>query len=310
MSVHNGAKHVGKSIESIIGQTFCEAEIIVVDDGSLDNTAEVLRYYAAEDRRIRIVHHSNQGLTRSLNTGCALATADLIARQDSGDKSLPGRLKLQVDYLEQHPDVVAVGCGVRWIGPEGEYLGQWVRNQSPQETTRDLIENGIGFVHPSVMFRRDAYEKAGGYRSQFRFAQDHDLWYRMAEQGLLATCPEVLFEYRMDVAGISPQNRTRQQRLAQLARECFLARQRGESEAALLEEANRVSWDTSIEPSISPKQGQGAAAYFVGSQLYQQRDQRCRRYLKMALAARARPIQSALKYATSFLNCRDKENNR
>ena len=310
MSVYNGGSQVAAAIQCILDQRNVELELIVIDDGATDQTPRILHEFSERDPRVRILRQANTGLTRALQKGCQAARGTLIARHDLGDNSLFDRLAVQKAYLQQHPDVVATGCGVHWIGPNGEDLGEWVRCQTPAETTCDLLKNGIGFVHPSVMFRRDAYLKSGGYRSQFRFAQDHDLWYRMAEQGLLATCPEVLFEYRMDVAGISPQNRTRQLRLGQLARECFLARQRGESEAALLEEANRVSWETSTEPSISQKQGQGAAAYFVGSQLYQQRDQRCRRYLKMALAARARPLQSAIKYATSFLNCRDKENNR
>ena len=227
MSTYNGAKRLRRTIECLLAQDDVNLELIVINDGSTDESPLILDSCCALDSRIRPVHRQNGGLTDALHVGSALARGEYIARQDVGDFSLANRLQVQARFLANHPQVVAVGSGIRWIGPEGEYLGEWVRHQAPEETTRELIDSGVGFVHPSVMFRRDAYEKAGGYRTQFRFAQDHDLWYRMAEHGLLATCPEVLFEYRMDVSGISPQNRARQKRLGELARECYFARKSG-----------------------------------------------------------------------------------
>jgi len=303
MACHNNELTIIDSIQCIVNQTFRNWELIVVNDGSTDATEKRIEQIASTEPRIRVVHQSNQGLTEALINGCRLAKGPLIARQDVGDLSLPDRFERQLRFLEQNCGVVAAGSSVRWIGPKSEYLGDWVRHQTPSETTLDLTENGTGFVHPSVMFRKDAYELAGGYRNQFRFAQDHDLWYRMAEIGMLGTCPEVLFEYRMDVSGISPQHRTRQERLGQLARECYLARKNGLSEESLLKEANRVSWDENHADVSGSASGPGDAAYFVGSQLYQQRDRRCRKYLKMALTAKSNRLRSAVKFASSFLIC-------
>lgn len=300
MAVHNGESQIGDTVDSILNQQHIDLEFIIIDDGSTDDTPRILDELSARDPRIRVVHQANTGLTQALREGCQLATAPLIARQDVGDRSLPNRLHRQRERLLSNPNVVAVGCSVRWIGPLSEHLGDWVRNQSDQETTQELLESGVGFVHPSVMFRRNTYEKTGGYRTQFRFAQDVDLWYRMAEQGCLATCPEILFAYRMDVSGISPENRPRQQRLGELARECYFARSLGTSEESLLDQAVAISQKQTPTGTVT---GTGKGSYLIGSQLYDRRDRRCRPYLAAAIRSGTQLLRAAFKYFASFVTC-------
>ncbi len=300
MGCFNVAPSVEGTVRSIQNQSMRDWELIVVDDGSTDDTPEILRRLAAEDSRIRVITQPNRGLTQALIAGCNEARASYIARQDSGDFSLPERLATQHAYLEAHADAVAVGSSVRYIGPEGEFLGEWVRQQSPRETTSDLLERGTGFVHPSAMFRRTTYIEAGGYRPQFRYAQDHDLWYRLAEIGLLGSCPEVLFEYRQELGGVSPENRVIQKKLGELARKCWELRTRGVPETPALEEAADLSLRRGATSSKIKRHSTGSSAYFVGSRLYALGDFRCRKYFLIALKARVRVIRSAFKYLGSY----------
>ncbi|MBL8816813.1 MAG: glycosyltransferase family 2 protein [Planctomyces sp.] len=300
MGCFNVASSVEGTVRSIQNQTMRDWELIVVDDGSTDDTPGILLRIAAEDSRIRVITQPNRGLTQALIAGCNEARARYIARQDSGDFSLPERLATQYAYLEAHADAVAVGSSVRYIGPEGEFLGEWVRRQSPNETTGDLLERGTGFVHPSAMFRRASYIEAGGYRPQFRYAQDHDLWYRLAEIGLLGSCPEVLFEYRQELGGVSPENRVIQKQLGELARRCWELRTRGLPETPALDEAAELSLRRAATSSGTKRHSMGSSAYFVGSRLYALGDSRCRKYFMIALKARVRVLRSAFKYLGSF----------
>src|SRR3954452_13603182 len=118
MSVYNGATTLRETLDSIRAQQGVELEVIVVDDGSTDGTAEILD--AAKG--LRVIHQENQGLTRSLITGCRAARAPFIARHDSGDRSHPDRLRKQLDLITSADDIVLVSCSTQYVGPRGEPL--------------------------------------------------------------------------------------------------------------------------------------------------------------------------------------------
>ncbi|GAB5442269.1 MAG: hypothetical protein Fues2KO_26180 [Fuerstiella sp.] len=280
MGVYNAGDALDRTIDSILGQSMTDFELIVVDDGSTDETPEKLATYAAGDSRIRIVQQKNGGLTSALSRGCEAARAAIIARQDAGDISLPTRLQTQFKYLSTLPDVVAVGCGVRRVSEDGDGLGDFSRAGSPQQVTEALLSDGIGIQHPASMFRKSAFERVGGYRAQFRFAQDTDLWLRLSEVGLIGECPEILFELIVDDHGISATRIDQQKMLWHLARECHRARANGTSEQPFLDEARRISEE--VPRVLSDRQSQRQkrrAQYFIGSQLLEQRNPACRKYL-------------------------------
>ena len=206
MSVYNGASNLAVTMNSILSQEGVELEFIVVNDGSTDKTGEILDDYARRDDRVRVIHQGNTGLTRALIRGCAAATGEFIARQDAGDVSLAGRLALQLDVFRNNSNVVMTSCGTRFVGPGNEVLYE-VR-QVGDELHRGLQHVDIGRIygpssHTSVMFRRETYEKVGGYRAQFDVAQDLDLWMRLAEAGMCWATPEVLCEFHLSKNSIS-----------------------------------------------------------------------------------------------------------
>jgi len=274
-SVCNGERYVRESIESVLAQQGVELELIVVDDGSTDRTASILADLATRDPRLRVLTQSNGGLTRALIRGCAEARGKYLARHDADDLSLPGRLAAQAALLDREPGVSFVSSWAKVIGPNGELLDEIVRDNPP---TPNLREGQGPCGHGSVMMRREAYVRAGGYRSQFRFAQDWDLWWRLAEQGSLAIIPEFLYAYRFDEAGISAAHRDLQRRFGSIAARCAAARSERLPENALLEEAERLSKERR-KTGVSP----AAANYFIGRSLLLRRDPSAREYLWKAV---------------------------
>ncbi|HYK02413.1 MAG TPA: glycosyltransferase family 2 protein [Thermoanaerobaculia bacterium] len=274
MSVYNGAAELPATLDSILGQTMRDFEVVVVDDGSGDATPSILVEYAARDGRIRVLSQANSGLTRALIRGCGEARADVIARHDCGDRSHPERFARQLALLEEGH--VLVSCAARFSTSEGDEL--YVARAEGEEVRRSLLADDAARIHAlphhgSAMFRRDAYVTAGGYRPQFRLAQDLDLWLRIAQLGTIAILPDVLYEATLDARSLSGLSRTEQVRLTALA----IALRDG-GDASLLDEAAR------IVPARASRSGEAAALYFIGKCLLQQRNAKWRRYLCDAVA--------------------------
>lgn len=197
MSVHNGEKYLRPAMTSLLQQTFADFELIVVDDGSQDGSPAILQEFAAQDSRVVVVSHENQGLTRSLNVGCQRARGEFIARMDADDVALPRRFEKQVQFLREHPEVVAVGSEVLLMDEQGWLIGP--RHQPPGHAeieARLLAGDGGAMTHPAVLVRATALRQVGGYQEKFVTGQDLDLFLRLGEVGRLANLPEVLLHWR------------------------------------------------------------------------------------------------------------------
>lgn len=265
MSVYNGADSLSATLDSVLAQQGCDFEFIVVNDGSSDGAEEILDAYAARDRRLRVIHQSNTGLTRALVTGCAAARGDFIARQDAGDVSLPGRLLSQQMLLRERSDVVLISVACRVLGPRGELLFELCRDG-------DALGDGLARLdvshikgpphHGTTMFRREAYLRVGGYRPTFVVAQDIDLWLRLAEVGHCWGLKEFGYEAKLEANSISGRRRDEQIRLGRLAVEAAKMRRAGRSDQALL--------DATIPPVKQPRKPMSRREkakffYFIGS---------------------------------------------
>ena len=194
MSVFNDGENLVKSIDSILKQTFTNFEFIIINDGSTDLTSDILTAYKNNDVRIKVIQQNNKGLASSLNTGINNSKAQLIARMDSDDVSLPERLEKQVAYLKQHSEVDILGSAAYLVSKQGDKLGVM---QLPNEHNSlvNIMHKASPFIHPSVMMRRKAVLAVGGYREYLKRAQDYELWSRLFHRCRFHNLQEPLLIY-------------------------------------------------------------------------------------------------------------------
>ncbi len=183
-------------MEGVLSQTFSSWELIAVDDGSVDDTGEILSRYASTDSRIRVIRHHNRGLAASLNAGIAEAVGDYIARLDADDVPMPHRVATQVSWMNDHPEYALVGSTALYLADKGK-TNTLKAVPTDHAAVRRLLLRGNCLIHPTVMMRKATFIAAGGYRECFAAAQDYDLWLRMIEHGLIANIAEPLIYYRI-----------------------------------------------------------------------------------------------------------------
>lgn len=201
MPCYNAAETLDQAVASILDQSFGDLELVAVDDGSSDATAELLERWAGHDRRVRPIHTEHRGIIEALNTGLTACRGQLIARMDADDRSHPERLARQLRFLDRHPELGVAGCLVEGTPLESVAEGfqiylDWLNGLvTSEEIARELyIESPL--VHPSVLMRRECIERVAGYQ-EHGWPEDYDLWLRMHAAGIrFAKLPEVLFYWR------------------------------------------------------------------------------------------------------------------
>jgi len=196
MSVYNGERFLKQSIDSILIQSFRNFEFIIIDDGSIDNTKEILREYENKDKRIKIIsNEKNVGLSKSLNKGLNLVCGDYIARMDSDDISLPNRLRKQVSFMDNNPEIGLLGTAYYEIDENDNIIGIKHFPCEDYKLRKTLIKYNP-FFHASVMIRRKILEHIGKYDEVISKAQDYELWFRIAKVSKIANLDELLMKRR------------------------------------------------------------------------------------------------------------------
>jgi glycosyltransferase involved in cell wall biosynthesis len=203
MPVYNGGAILTQAISSILGQSFANLELIIIDDGSQDDSVQVMRSYLS-DPRVAVYTQANIGLAATLNRGVELSRGAFVARQDHDDISLPERLERQYRFLLDHPEVGMVGTWASIIDNDGTLLGYHKHPVKDADLRTELIRDNP-FVHSSVMFRRDLVREIGGYCEDraVQPPEDYELWTRLALRTRLANLPECLVKYRETPEGMS-----------------------------------------------------------------------------------------------------------
>ncbi len=215
MPVRDGERYLDQALLSIRAQTLRDLEIVVVDDGSRDGTAGILRRHGAEDPRLKIVRQPPAGVAAALNRGIAESSAPLLARMDADDVARPHRLQAQHEVLLAHPRVAVLGSAYEVIDRAGR-IRRLVRPPlSPADIGR-ILQTSNCIAHPTVLMRREAVVSVGGYRHAFPACEDYDLWLRLAEKAELLNMSEPLLLYR-EHAGQETRRDIEQRSLSELA---------------------------------------------------------------------------------------------
>lgn len=192
--VYNGMPFLPATVESILSQTHREFQLLLVDDGSTDDSFQYLQ--SLTDPRVEIRQQKNLGLCESLNRAIASVDSEFIARLDQDDLSAPTRLQEQMDFLEQHPDYICVFSNIARISETGREFGYYELN--PDQPISDYDQSRYGcIVHSTICFRRQAFIEVGGYRSLVYPVDDYDLLLRFWEYGKVAVINKPLVKYRI-----------------------------------------------------------------------------------------------------------------
>jgi glycosyltransferase involved in cell wall biosynthesis len=202
MPVFNGERFLREAIDSILAQTFSDFEFIIIDDGSKDRSLAIIQDYAAKDSRIQIVVNDvNIGIAKSLNKGIDIAQGKYIARMDADDISLPERFQKQVEFMEIHPEIGALGGNTQVIDTDGNFK-KFINLPSSNPLILWLMCFENPMCHPSTLIRYELLHQVGGYRD-FRASEDYDLWQRMSEITRLANLDQTIVLYRLHGGNLS-----------------------------------------------------------------------------------------------------------
>lgn len=209
MPNHNGGRFLAKSIESVLNQTFQDFELIVVEDGSTDDSAAILGRY--QNPRIRVISlEQNEHICYAMNTGLQQARGTYIARLDSDDCWMPDKLEKQIGYMLSHPECGASFTWVEVVDEEERVLSQaespfvdlfHAENRSREQWLHDFFFRGSCLCHPTAVFPRAVALEMQGYRTSLVQLQDYELWIRIAKKYPLHILQEPLIRYRHCLQG-------------------------------------------------------------------------------------------------------------
>ena len=188
---YNGERFLAETLESVFAQDYDLFEVVFVDDGSVDGTAEIARSFP-----LRYLYQENQGLPGARNAGVAVAAGDLIAFVDDDDLLPPNKLSVQARYLSEHQEVGCVLGRSEWIVEDGV---------EPPKLERDPIFDELGGIQlVSAMIRRQAFEEVGGFDATYLYAEDRDLFVRLREHGVgIAVLPDLVLHKRLHGANMT-----------------------------------------------------------------------------------------------------------
>lgn len=218
MSVYNGEEFLKDSILSVLNQTYKDFEFIIVNDGSTDNSLEIIEDLQKSDGRIRIINNNqNLGLTKSLNLGLLESKGEYIARLDAGDISLPERIEKQADFLDNNKDIGLVGTWMYIINAKGDIINE-IKYPTEDKKIRKALINYNPFAHSSIMLRRSILPKIDIYNEEYKYAQDYKLYIDLYHYTEFANISMTLVEYRKSSNSITSRKNKKQMSFANKAR--------------------------------------------------------------------------------------------
>lgn len=199
VTVYNGEHTIARALDSLLSQDFgegCGFEIVVVNDGSTDRTREILRQFEQNHSHVRVIDLQRVGRARALNVGLKACRAPYVAVNDADDLSHAHRLRRQYDYMEKHPNVSLVSGWARVVDDDGKLIEER-RLDDNDKVLRTRLALGNPFVHSTIMYRKSALERIGGFNESMKAAIDYDAIERLACFGRLAVLQDfVVTHYR------------------------------------------------------------------------------------------------------------------
>lgn len=201
MPVYNAEKYLREAIDSVLSQTHREFEFLIVDDGSTDGSADILKSYT--DPRIRTVRQKNGGVSAALNTGLAHASGDLIARFDADDICYPERLALQYAFMTSHPDYVLAGSDADYMDKDGNFIFTFANPGHDDAEIRAAALHQCPFIHSTVIYRSNVVRGLGGYEVKAHTFEDYFLWTKLLKKGKVHNFKQPLVKVRFNPESVT-----------------------------------------------------------------------------------------------------------
>lgn len=292
MPAYNAGKYIHEAISSVLEQSYQNFELLIINDGSTDDTISVVMSF--NDPRIVLVNKEHQGIAGALNTGLRLSDTYYIARFDADDICMPQRLEKQFDFLEDHPDYVLVGSDAEYMIEDGDFLFNFKCIAHSNEEVQNNMYVYCPFIHSSVMYKRDEVIKAGGYDAHAHHFEDYLLWTNLAKAGKLQNLRESLIKVRFNPASITIDEKWRGERFRELKRQ---ATTRG---SITEEEGNEIL--SIIKQQDVGKVKEGAYHALCGKKFLADNYQpaKARGHMRKAIGIRPMRLENYLLYAVSF----------
>ncbi len=246
MSCYNASRWLAESVDSVLSQSHGSLELVLIDNGSTDETLRIIRDMEDSDARVIGLSKQGSGLAESLNLGIDRSRGKWIARLDADDVCEPTRLERQLDLFRRHPELTLTGTGCVEIDEHGRFLKQHRYPPHHNRLLSHLEHMQRFFPHSSAMYRADAVREVGRYRNRFGWAEDWDLWLRLASVGQVECLREPLVRIRKHPAQMSLDDSGRRQFVDTTAAIiCHLLRIDGRPDLA--DSAESHTWDSFLQ---------------------------------------------------------------
>lgn len=219
MPAFNAGPYISEAISSVLSQTFTGFELIIINDGSTDDTVKIIGSF--NDQRIRILHQENQGVAAALNTGLHHAFGRYIVRCDADDISCPDRFREQYDFITANPGYVYIGSSVDYVDQSGNHIFTYHPPGSTDDEIGRHIYTESNFIHASVLYSREAAINAGSYNSHAYILEDHLLWLNMRKHGKSFNILRPLVKVRFNPGSLTINGTQMGKRYAAIKRSAF-----------------------------------------------------------------------------------------
>jgi glycosyltransferase involved in cell wall biosynthesis len=201
MPAYNAGKYIGEAITSVLAQSFSDFELLIINDGSTDETVKIIRSF--DDHRIVLINQDNKGIATALNVGLSYARAPYIARFDADDICYPNRLKIQYDFITTYPEYTIIGSAVDYADAEGDYIFTHHPEGHLNEEIQQLKYSICPFIHSGVFYKKEVIVNNGGYNEHAYTYEDHFLWVNILKNEKACNLSQSLIKVRLSPGSIS-----------------------------------------------------------------------------------------------------------
>ncbi|GAA4736729.1 glycosyltransferase family 2 protein [Flavisolibacter ginsenosidimutans] len=293
MPAYNVAAYIGDAIASVLNQSFKEFELVIVNDGSTDNTGSIIRNF--NDGRIVLINQENKGIAAALNKALEIAKGDYVARFDADDICYPHRLAKQYNFMTAHSSCVIAGSAADYVDEKGEYVFTNYPPAYTDDEIRSVLKRICPFIHSSVICKKTALLKHGGYNEHAHSFEDHLLWQSVLSEGRVVNFHEPLIQVRLNPESVTIDEQWRPRTFHQIKQrvieENFITAKQGEELLQIIQSQNNPQLKESAYHSLLAKK-------FLWNN-YQ--PQKARKSLKKVLVQNKLHWKSYCFYALSFL---------